>query len=120
MRKLRVKIKQAKMFIRNQIKNKSLSKVVAQRSNWSFKHIYQYYLKNTGCVQNTATYTTFLMFHAMTQKVNRLTETCLMALVVPHFSGNKSFTGFMLIELGKPLRFYQLYWLSSSPTIVNI
>lgn len=60
------------------------------------------------------------MFHATTQKVSRLTETCLMALVVPYFSGNKSFTGFMLIELGKPFRFHQLYWLSSSPTIVNI
>lgn len=41
MRKLRVKIKRAKMLVRNQIKNKSLSKVLAQRANWSFKHIYQ-------------------------------------------------------------------------------
>lgn len=46
MRKLTVKIKPATMFVRNQIKNKSLSKVIAQRSNWSFKPTYQQYLKN--------------------------------------------------------------------------
>lgn len=82
-RKLTVKIKPAITFVRNQIKNKSLSKVVAQRSNWSFKHTYQQYIKNKVCLQNTVTYTTSLMFHRMTQKVNMLIETCLMALVVP-------------------------------------
>lgn len=47
-------------------KTMSLSKVVAQRSNWSFKHTYQQYLKNKVCLQNTVTYTTSLMFHRMT------------------------------------------------------
>lgn len=43
-----------------------------------------------------------------------------MALVVPYLSGNKTFTEFMLVQLGKPFTFHQLYWLNSSPTIVNI
>lgn len=62
MRKLRVKIKPAATFVRNQIKNKSLSKSSCSKV---YMHTYQQYLKNKVYLQNTITYTTSLMFHRM-------------------------------------------------------
>lgn len=39
--------------------NKSLSKAVAQKTDWSPKHTHQEYFKNQGCLKNTVTYNVY-------------------------------------------------------------